>query len=300
MSLVVSLSHDVDRVRKTYHYLTHDVRQGRWRNLRSVVSGERPYWQFDNIMQMEREVAARSTFFFLEERIRPRLNPWTWPLSFGRYRFAERDVSAMIRRIDSNGWEVALHGSYASYRSGELLAAEKASLEAELGKPVVGIRQHHLNLDVPATWALQRAAGFKYDASFGLRGSGIGYREGRLRGFTDPGSGMFVIPLTVMDTYLFRCAGGDPDTAWQLLRAVINEAEASDAILSVLWHPNTFYEPEFPGFAPVYRKLLVECATRGAEFLTSAQVTERFAPGEEWRAELSKIRTAAYQANPHP
>jgi peptidoglycan/xylan/chitin deacetylase (PgdA/CDA1 family) len=269
--LTVCLTHDVDRVYKTYQYLTHDVRHGALGRLRTLFNGERPYWQFERICAMEDRVGARSTFFFLEETIRPTWKPSSWKLAFGRYRFTDRSVAELIRALDAQGWEVGVHGSYNSYRSLELLRQEKASLEAVLGKPVLGIRQHYLNLDVPGTWRLQREAGFRYDASFGKR-RGIGYRDGRRHCFVDPSSGMFVVPLSLMECYLFADAGHNVERAWSLTHELIDEAQANGAVLSVLWHPHMYYEAEFPGYAEIYQRLLAECASRGARFATCAQL----------------------------
>jgi hypothetical protein len=91
----------------------------------------------------------------------------------------------------------------------------KSILEDVLGKEVVGIRQHYLNLDVPETWNLQHQAGFLYDASFGLKNA-IGFRENRYRPFTDTESGMFIIPLAIMECYLFSTSNNDPGTIWKI------------------------------------------------------------------------------------
>lgn len=276
MTFTVCLTHDVDRVYKTYQYLTHDLRDLAFTRLRTLLSGEQPYWTFDKIMRMEDDAGVRSTFFFLEESIRADWRPSSWPLAFGRYRFSDRRVARLIRSLDAHGWEVGLHGSYRSYKDLELLKAEKAGLERELGRPVVGVRQHHLNLEVPLTWELQRNAGLLYDASFGKRGGGVGYRDGRKSCFVDPSSGMFVIPLTIMDTYLFQMTGHDVNEAWRITRALVDEAEQDDAILTVLWHSQKYYDEEFPGFTEVYRRLLRECRSRGARFRTCCQVYEEF------------------------
>ncbi|HEX2080711.1 MAG TPA: polysaccharide deacetylase family protein, partial [Longimicrobium sp.] len=231
MGLTVCLTHDVDRVYKTYHYLTRDLRGGHLRRLRTLFTGESPFWRFEALMAAEDRHGARSTFFFLEESIpfEP-LRPARWKLSAGRYSYRDPRVAGVIRALDAGGWEIGVHGSYRSYRDGGLLRREKASLEEVLGRPVTGIRQHYLNLDVPETWRLQRAAGFRYDASLGRR-SGIGFPDGRDRPFRDPDTGMVVIPLGMMESYLFRQAGGDPERAWTLTRGMIDAAERDGSVL---------------------------------------------------------------------
>jgi len=271
-AFTVCLTHDVDRVYKTYQYLTHDVRRGRVRGLRTLVTREQPYWCFPKITAMEDKYGARSTFFFLEESIRPDwLKPSSWKLAFGRYSMRDPRVAATIRELDAGGWEIGLHGSYRSYRDRALLAKEKETLEEVLGHGVIGIRQHYLNLDVPGTWRIQRDIGLRYDASFAERHT-IGFPGGRRDPFIDPATGMVVLPLALMEGYLFHLAGYDAERAWTMTLPIIDEAEAHGATLVVLWHPHLFNEDDFPGYATVYERIMQECRSRGARFRTCAEV----------------------------
>jgi peptidoglycan/xylan/chitin deacetylase (PgdA/CDA1 family) len=267
----ICLTHDVDRVYKTYQYLTHDLRRGRIRNLGTLFTGDAPYWCIDDLMRLEDRYGVRSTFFMLEESIRPEwLRPSSYKLAFGRYRFTDRKVARAIRALDADGWEVGLHGSYLSYRSLELLRLEKASLEAVVGHEVVGIRQHYLNLDVPETWRLQQLAGFQYDASYGKLGD-IGYLDENCDVFQDAATGMHVIPLALMECYLFARAAHDVARAWELTLQLMDEAEARGALLVVLWHQRMFNEREFPGYREVYERIIREGQARGALFVTCEQ-----------------------------
>lgn len=270
----VCLSHDIDRVYKTYQYLTHDLRRLRFSKLSCLLDKVNPYWCFDKMLEIESRHGVRSTSFFLEESIKPKLlTPKSWKLAFGRYRFRDRDVAKMIKRLDREGWEVGLHGSYDSYRNQTLLQQEKCSLEEVLEKPVRGIRQHYLNLDIPSTWKIQRAVGLQYDASYGLLGD-IGYRDGRRHPFVDEQSGMHVIPLALMECYLFQKAKNDPEVALRLACQLVDEAEEHGAVFVVLWHQRMFNDREFPGYAWVYDRLIAECKKRGAHFATCGEVFE--------------------------
>ena len=271
-NFTVCLTHDVDRIRKTYQYLTHDVRKGRFGNFKTLFNGKFPYWMFEKIMNIEEKYGVRSTYFFLQETIRfkPFL-PSNWKLSLGRYRVTEPAVASMIRDLDTGGWEIGLHGSYNSYKDIGLLKAEKSVLEDVLGKQVTGIRQHYLNLDIPETWQLQREAGFEYDASYGKKRD-IGWQENKYQPFVDESSGMYVIPLALMECYLFSKAHNDPEKAWQFTRNLMDEAEDNNALFTVLWHQRMFNEEEYPGYANVYRKIIEEGKSRGAEFVTCGQI----------------------------
>ena len=267
MSFTVCLTHDVDRTRKTFQYLTHDVRNLKFGKLRTLINAERPYWQIERLMELEESYGVRSTFFFLHETLpfKP-FNPFNWKLSLGRYSLLEPEVKRIIRELDAGGWEIGVHGSYNSYKDLNLLKNEKSVLEDVLGKKVSGIRQHYLNLKIPDTWLLQREAGFEYDASFGKK-SGIGYFDNRYTPFTDEKSGMYIIPLALMECYLFTEANNDREKAWSLTKSLMDEAEKNNAVFTVLWHQRMFNEAEFPGYAEIYRRIIVEGKQRGAKFV---------------------------------
>jgi hypothetical protein len=273
---IVNLTHDIDFVKKTYQYFTHDLAKFRITNLFDFFSRQDPFWTFETIMEIEANANCRSTFFFLEESL-----PWrplpvkNWNLTLGKYRFSSPRIREIIKKLDRGGWEIALHGSYNSYKNKELLSEEKNKLEAVLGKEVQGIRQHFLNLEIPLTWQIHKELGFKYDSSLGRRHE-VGFIDDHYTPFRNPETGMVIIPLTLMDTYLAYKLNGDLYGAWKRILKVINEAEENKAVLTVLWHNNFFNEREHPGFSNLYKKLIWECKNRGAKFYTSHEIYELF------------------------
>jgi len=274
--LTICLTHDVDRTNKTYQYLTRDLRQLAFSRLSTLLSRSNPYWCFPSIQRIEQSHGVRSTFFFLDESIAPRLfSPNSWKLALGRYSLRSPDIQEVISDLHLGGWEIAVHGSYLSYRSLELLEKEKQLLESVLGSSVVGVRQHYLNLDIPETWKLHHQAGFSYDASFGLK-RGIGPPEGRTGPFLDSDSGMVVIPLSVMEANLWQHANHQAAKAEKILMDLLDEAEAGDGLFCALWHQRYFNSAEFPGFSDLYEFLIVEGLRRGARFLRCRDVYEEF------------------------
>ena len=271
MSLTVCFTHDVDRVYKSYQYFTHDLMKKRFANLKSILLRDNPYWLFETIMSIEERHQVRSTFFFLEESIPfDAFSPKSWKLSLGKYKFSSPKVAEVINRLDANGWEIGLHGSYNSYRDSRLLVREKASLENVLGKPIVGIRQHYLNLDIPDTWVKQKNAGFLYDSSFGLKDK-VGFPNKSYHPFINQESSLYILPLALMDGYLFSISK-NLDDAWNKCLTVIDEAERNCAVMVALWHQRVFDENEFPGYRIMYEKLIVECKRRGAKFMLCKEV----------------------------
>ncbi len=272
----ICLTHDVDRVRKTYQYLTHKSRKKKY-SKKKFSSGikNNPYWCFDKIMEIEEIYAVRSTFFFLHETIpfNP-IKPSNWPLSVGRYSLMGNEVKSIIKELDKNGWEIGLHGSYLSYKNIQLLKEEKALLEDIIESEVIGIRQHYLNLEIPLTWELQSEVGFKYDSSYAIKND-IGFPNKKYLPFTDDISRMYVIPIALMDSFLFKKSGNDIDIAWNLVSKIMFEAQANNAIFTVIWHQRTFNKEEFPGYIYIYKRIIEEGKRLNAKFLTCREIYER-------------------------
>jgi peptidoglycan/xylan/chitin deacetylase (PgdA/CDA1 family) len=185
-------------------------------------------------------------------------------LFWGRYRVTDERIRQVIRELYKGGWEIGVHGSYHSYRDEALLGDEKAQLEAVIGEPVRGVRQHYLRLDIPETWQYQARVGFVYDSSFGFS-DGVGFRLDRELPYypTDPSTGAIIpilqIPLAVMDGPLMSL----PDP-WSAVVALIDRIEASGGVLTVNWHQRVFnpWEPE--DCQGMYVRIVRECLQRGA------------------------------------
>ena len=154
-----------------------------------------------------------------------------------------------------------MHGSYYSYKDEGRLLFEKKTVEEILGKPIIGIRQHYLNLDIPSTWEKQRSAGYKYDASFGYQNQ-IGYRDNIIHPFFPLDDNFLVIPLNIMDGPL--CDGKDYNEAWKNCLNLIDYAEKEGALLTILWHNNRFNDLEYPNNVMIYEKIIEECKKRNA------------------------------------
>lgn len=268
----VCLSHDVDRVAKTFQFATHLMRGLKNRDLKAAlyqlrsVTQRAHYWMFERVMEIEDKLGLRSTFFFLNETYPFHLlKTKSWRLASGYYDLFDPKVKKVINDLDSHGWEIGLHGSYLSFSDVRLLKKEKADLESILGHPVPGVRQHYLNLD-EGTWARQAEAGFLYDASFGFTDD-IGFKEDRFQPFMPlANKGFYVMPLAIMDCCVIRRKNPLADAL-----KVINLAKEKGACLVLNWHQERFNEKEFPGWMDLYVKLIEECRVRDARFTTISE-----------------------------
>jgi len=268
----VCLTHDVDRVKKTFQYF-YRLLKGDFTQIKSFFSKEEPYWQFQKIIDIENRNEVKSTFFFLNESIK--LNIFSissWKYSLGRYNFNSEKIKEIICQLDNGGWEIGLHGSLLSYNNISLLRKEKKTLEKIVGHNVSGVRQHYLNLEIPETWSIQEEVGFNYDASFGLKYD-IGYKNDIHFPFMPLKNNFMVMPLPLMDGYLFD-KSNSRDSAWKMAKNIIDEAEKKKAILVILWHQRVFYEKDFPEYSLLYEELIKECKRRNAWFATCNEAYE--------------------------
>ena len=260
------LTHDVDRPYKTIQSVYHAMERRDPRQLKGLLPGVNPWWQFEDIMGLEDSLGVRSAFYILrEQHILERspsdwLDPFYWIEHLGRYDVETPEMVELLDRLDSGGWEVGLHGSYDSYDDPVRLRMEKTRLEAALGDDVAGGRQHHLNRG-PRTWAHHRAVGLRYDASPGSSET-VGFDHGHLprRPFDDE---FVVFPLTVMECAL-PDPGEDFGTAWAECERLLDEAGDEGAVMSALWHPRLFTEADFPGYRRLYRRLIERALEMGA------------------------------------
>ncbi len=274
-SYALLLTHDVDRPYKTYQSLYYGLAEPSAYHLRTLVSRDEPYWQFEDVMALENALGVRSAFYFLDEQhllwdrpVREWVQPENWMRYLGRYSLSDPDVQRVARDLDRGGWEVGLHGSYESYDDRDRLRTELRNVEELVGHEVAGVRQHYLNLDAPDTWRRHRALGLRYDATPGSSDT-VGFDHGHqpFRPFDDE---FVVFPLTMMENALFD--HGDADDAWRECLAVLDEAREERAVMTVLWHPRVFNEREFPGYRHLYRRLVERALDDGAWVGTPADL----------------------------
>lgn len=261
------LSHDVDRVYKSYQYLYNGLQERDLRELSGILRSNNPYWQFERFMAIESSFGVRSSFNVLDEvrlRERPKsewLSVAGWMRFAGRYDVTDDQVAATLRTLDNLGWEIGLHGSYTSSRNPERFEYEKDRIEAVVDTRIVGNRQHHWRLSRPDTWEHLRDAGIRYDTSLGDSNE-IEFPQGYelLRPFDDE---FVVFPWSLMDHAVMDSAASAA-AAWDNCGRVLEDARANRSVVVADWHSNVLYEPEYPGYADVYERLIARALESGA------------------------------------
>lgn len=269
--LKVALTHDVDRIKKTYQYFTKVIKYITRLDIKKISNQihsffkSQPYWNFDKIIEIESKYNVKSTFFFLNESIKfELLNIKNWQLSLGRYDIESEKIKHIIQYLDQNGWEIGLHGSYNSFKSYELLSKGKKMVEKIVGHEIIGIRQHYLNLD-KNTWRIQKEVGFKYDSSFGYTNQ-IGFKENKNLPFHPFNDNFVVFPLIIMD-YCFM----NEINRWNKFKDIVDKIDYYNGVLVINWHQRNFNEKEYPGYKNFYEDIIIELKNRNAIFKTLSE-----------------------------
>jgi len=282
-NFAVCLTHDVDEIKKTYQWISRPLRflargnfsgfKGQVHSFVQKIRGKEPYYTYDDIISIEHNLGVKSTYFILKESGNASLfSKKTWYL-YGRNRSLQSpEMRTLIQRLTANGDEVAIHGSYFSYRDPVLLNNETRELEQLIHEKVIGTRQHNLNLDVPATWKYQVHAGLRYDTTLGFKDT-IGFRWGSSFPFF-PNTGeepfpLLEIPLIIMDI----CLETRSDKLADCLR-IADEVKRYNGVLTLLWHPPIFNTLEYPDARDIYIKINQYCRENEAWITRARDIYE--------------------------
>lgn len=233
------------------------------------------------MLEIERRYGVRSTLFFIPLPKQPGHTPAGEPAPSNRaahYKLEEH--KDLLLQLEQDGWEVGVHGIDAHLD----LESAKAELEAlrELipDKHKIGIRVHWLYHRGRETWKILDEAGYAYDATFGWNDR-IGFPDECYGPFKPEGvKNLVVLPLNIQDGALL----GEwhqflnNEEAWRRVEQVMDEAKGRKAVLTVLWHNNSFVAPRYWGW--LYERIIQKAKGDGALICRAIDVVEMFKRSE--------------------
>jgi hypothetical protein len=214
-----------------------------------------PFARLDGICEIEREMGARSTFFFMPEH-RYRLD--------GRDgRYYSRALRDAVTTVIDHGAEIGLHATTQAVLSARALAGQRLHLQEVAGVSVEGVRYHNLLLRVPDTLEHLEQAGLRFDSTMGYAAL-HGFRSGtawphRLYSLKrDRSLDVIEVPLVAMDTTFAskRYQGLLPDRALPAIQAALGGIAESGGAASLLWHNSAFDDRLTSGYGSLYQELL--------------------------------------------
>lgn len=212
-SLRIILTHDIDWPPLgpgVKHVLARKDRFEESVVLKVVREGFNPYNGISELMDIEKELGVRSTFFF-----RPKYDDGA----------LLDDYQETLRDLVRGGWEVGVHVNDASTL--ESIVREKKAVERVAGR-TWGSRVHYLKV---YDLSLFEAAGFAYDSSCMFRRDAVDVRN---MGFFRVG-GLTVFPITIMDAYLFTYMRVTEENVLETMNKAV-ELATEKGYMTILWH----------------------------------------------------------------
>ncbi|MFW6203231.1 MAG: polysaccharide deacetylase family protein [Marinilabilia sp.] len=291
-----TLSHDVDRI-AFYHPLLvlYRIKQllglaplnyskkatvkyffsGVLFNLNPFRKGD-PWWNFQWMINLEKRLGIRSTFFFLKQENR---------FDNSLYKFHFKKIRNLIHKLKEEKFEVGLHGTIQSTYDLDNLMQQTEELARITHERPVGIRQHYLSFKHPDTFKVQQEAGFCYDTTLAFA-EHDGYRNGYCHPFhpydfeNDCMMKIWEIPLVMMEVSVLNYRKAGFSTMKNAVRHYIAEAKKFGGIFSLLWHNCRLSDHEFSGTMAFYENLLEEIIRQHPEVM----------PGDALISKVSYLR----------
>ncbi len=266
------LTHDVDEIYFPWsHLLQAIIYYAKKMNTHGIINSfhwkfrkkESPYLDFKKILDLEKTYNVRSTFFFLATEKDPI-----------RFRYVIEDATEIIKDIQSEGFEIGLHGGYYAYNNLEDIIQQKIRLERVSNSQVIGYRNHYLNFNVPQTWYYLTKAGFTYDSTIGYN-TNNGFRNGMCHPYKpyDRNINNYIniieIPPIIMDSAFPK---GTLVTNWWELKKMLKVVEKNHGVLTVNFHNEVFHAPYKADFMKLYVHLLEEGRRRKAWMTNASEI----------------------------
>ena len=283
----VCLTHDVDEI---YPPLNHTLlssltclKKRDFSGLREQVfwklhgKEKSPYRNFREIMDLEENFGACSSFYFLATNS-----------DITRFRYNIEDLEEELHQINDSGWEVGLHSGYYAFNDFEEILREKKRLEKVLDREVIGNRNHYLRFQVPDSWEYLKRAGFRYDTSLGFNEM-VGFRNGMCHPFrpynlhTDREINILEIPLTIMDDTLFESTTSYEE-AWELSKRLIDTVAAYRGVICLNWHSESFNCPFKDPRELLYKKILHYCSGKKAWMTSGEKIYDWWEKNEHYHS----------------
>lgn len=146
----------------------------------------------------------------------------------------------LIKHLDSTG-EVAIHPSYGSNTSFEMLKSEKATLEGIVNRSITKSRQHYIKLSIPNTYQNLLKLAIEEDYSMGYP-SASGFRAGTSTPFLffnlaeNKETSLKVYPFAFMDTTLKVYLKKRSKKSLKHIQELTEEVQTTGGCLSFIFH----------------------------------------------------------------
>lgn len=248
----VFLSHDIDAVysgwKENGMNQVKKLKIGAFaKELINHLTGKPIWFNFNRIIEIEKEKGVTSTFFWITSQSKIR--------GVGKnadYRIHSPKIKKSMDMIESSGSFNAIHKSI-----------DTTNLKEEMthfGRDVKANRYHYLKFSFEALIDEMENSGLHMDASLGYAQT-YGFRNGYSLPFVpfnlkeNRPSTFVEVPLTLMDATFSRYFKLNQKEAEEAIIDYLN-ANQSNAVISVLWHNTHFTDGKYEGYEAVYKGIL--------------------------------------------
>ena len=248
----MELSHDLDYIDKTlvlilkqsvfnlYNSLIKKDSKKLVKTFRFITK-KANYWNFDYWQGIEHEYQKKS-IFYVYSKVNSGLRELILDPSYDVNK--NQKLKNKLKKMNDDGWEIGLHGSFFSHLSFELLKKEKEQLEFVLDLEITKNRQHWLCFDETKTPFYHEKL-FKADATIGWNDR-IGFRSGvasKYRPFNHQSQcafNHFETPQVIMDSNIYDYGSGKEIEILKNSIALLNLCkDIKNTEFSISWHPRT-------------------------------------------------------------
>ena len=190
------------------------------------------------------------------------------------YSIEDKAIQDIMTIIESNDFEIGLHGSLQSFNHSDYLKEEKEILNS-----CKGVRQHYLKYDIYSTSRDQEKL-FDYDSTLGFADM-IGFRRGTCMPFrlydlmSDIQLDLIEIPLIVMEQTLKSYMNLNIDDAYVRVVEMIDKIKQHNGLFTLLWHPGNCSDEWEEWLRDMYSKILIHMKKENQESLVGSEIIKR-------------------------
>ncbi|HET6226350.1 MAG TPA: hypothetical protein VFF27_08735 [Bacteroidia bacterium] len=283
---VIILSHDVDEPIKHANLFNYQAFPKRPADLikhyyhllrltKNFVTdkNKNDYWLFDEIVDFEKLLGFKSTFFFaVVDKWQGDAHPYDV-----NYKISNKVFAEAFKKIRDNGSEIGLHASFNAYKSTERFIAEKNKLEQTAQINITGLRHHywHMAKNYRDTLYMHDAAGFEYDSSVAFNFN-IGFRNNIALPYPvfHPATNRFLkmmeIPSFCMDGHVFY-KHEDVEKGFKEITEAVSRIKKCGGLGAIDWHVRTSFPKnvKYKNWGTLYVKILNYLAQDNEIWVTS-------------------------------
>lgn len=219
-----------------------------WNLISELAIGNHPYFNIDQIAQLDTEHGFKSCFYWISKNGRSREG-----IKNADYNIHSRKSIKLLNLVEQSACENGLHKSTMPVTMSEELEL--------LGRPVHSNRYHFLKFKLPEGYDQVEKSDLSMDASLGFA-EHIGFRNSYGLPFQpfnlkeNNKYGFIEQPLHLMDGSFLYYMKEDPKKVGRRIIEFI-ERNKSNAILSLLWHNNELSNYSFREMAMAYKEVLI-------------------------------------------